>query len=103
MYASNDVIMPVLGMNQDTGKIIRWLVAEGQPVRQGDPLLEVETDKAVAELEAPATGVLSQVEAQAGEDVPVGKRIAVIMPVSQAAPQPLPPAEAAQSVKASPL
>jgi pyruvate dehydrogenase E2 component (dihydrolipoamide acetyltransferase) len=106
MHASNDVIMPVLGMSQDSGKIIRWIVAEGQSVKRGEPLLEVETDKAVAEIEAPATGILSRVTAQAGEDVPVGKLIAVIVPADQAASsRTASPAMAQPSlpVKASPL
>jgi pyruvate dehydrogenase E2 component (dihydrolipoamide acetyltransferase) len=92
MHAANEVIMPVLGMNQDTGKIIKWLIEEGQPVKQGQPLFEVETDKAVAEIEAPVSGVLSTIKAKPGEDVPVGQVIAVIQPsgaavLSQAAPQ----------------
>ena len=103
MHASNDVIMPVLGMNQDTGKIIRWLVAEGQPVKQGEPLLEVETDKAVAEIEAPANGTLSQVTAAAGQDVPVGQRIAIILP-ADSTPNPSPArAQAELTAKAGPL
>ncbi len=77
MHTTN-VIMPVLGMIQESGKIIKWLVREGQPVQQGEPLLEVETDKAVAEIESPASGILSNVTAQEGEDVPVGIVIAVI-------------------------
>jgi pyruvate dehydrogenase E2 component (dihydrolipoamide acetyltransferase) len=107
MHASNDVIMPVLGMNQDSGKIIRWIVTEGHPVKKGEPLLEVETDKAVAEIEAPATGILSQVTAQAGEDVPTGKLIAVILPAGQvagpSAASPLPATQPSLSIKASPL
>jgi pyruvate dehydrogenase E2 component (dihydrolipoamide acetyltransferase) len=103
MHASNEVIMPVLGMSQDTGKIIRWLITEGQLVKQGEPLLEVETDKAVAEIEAPATGILSNVKAQAGEDVPVGQLIAVILPAAQPASPPLTLPKAAQPAKASPL
>jgi pyruvate dehydrogenase E2 component (dihydrolipoamide acetyltransferase) len=94
MHAANEVIMPVLGMNQDTGKIIRWLVPEGQPVTKGEPLLEVETDKAVAEIEAPATGILGRVTARAGEEVPVGQLIATILPAGQATSQsPAPTAE----------
>jgi pyruvate dehydrogenase E2 component (dihydrolipoamide acetyltransferase) len=103
MHAANDVIMPVLGMNQDTGKIIRWLVVEGQPVKKGDPLLEVETDKAVAEIESPATGILSAVTAQDGEDVPVGKIIAVIALAGQSTPSVLPvSASPAVQVKPAP-
>jgi pyruvate dehydrogenase E2 component (dihydrolipoamide acetyltransferase) len=85
MHTANDVIMPVLGMNQDSGKIVRWLIREGQPVKKGDPLLEVETDKAVAEIEAPASGILSGVKAQDGDEVPVGTLIAFISNTTQAA------------------
>lgn len=77
------VIMPVLGMNQDSGKIVQWLVAEGYPIQKGAPLLEVETDKAVAEIEAPASGILRNVTAREGDEVPVGTLIAQI--VSEAA------------------
>jgi pyruvate dehydrogenase E2 component (dihydrolipoamide acetyltransferase) len=76
---STDVIMPALGMAQETGKVLRWLKAEGEPVRQGEPLLEIETDKATAELEAPATGTLVRVTASAGDEIPVGQVIAVIL------------------------
>ena len=89
MLASNAIIMPVLGMNQDSGKIVRWLIAEGQAVKKGEPLLEVETDKAVAEIEAPATGILGKVSAQEGDDVPVGTVIAVILPDHQPQDQPV--------------
>jgi pyruvate dehydrogenase E2 component (dihydrolipoamide acetyltransferase) len=113
MLASNSIIMPVLGMNQDSGKIVRWLVAEGQAVKKGEPLLEVETDKAVAEIEAPASGVLGKVSAREGDDVPVGTLIAVILPDGQpqeqpaVAAQPYPPAKPAApqitAPKASPI
>ncbi len=99
MHAPNEVILPALGISQDTGKIIRWLVAEGQPVKQGEPLLEIETDKAVAEIEAPATGILREVKAQAGDDVPVGTVIAIILPPAPADAPPLP----VRPVTASPL
>ena len=85
MHSANDVIMPVLGMSQTSGKIVRWLIQEGQPVKKGDPLLEVETDKAVAEIEAPASGILSEVKFQDGEDVPVGTLIAFISAADQPA------------------
>jgi pyruvate dehydrogenase E2 component (dihydrolipoamide acetyltransferase) len=107
MHASNEVIMPVLGMIQETGKIIKWLIEEGHPVQQGQPLLEVETDKAIEEIEAPASGILSNVKAQAGDDVPVGQVIAVILPAGEALVQPSmlvsTLAQPAQAVTASPL
>jgi pyruvate dehydrogenase E2 component (dihydrolipoamide acetyltransferase) len=74
-----DVIMPMLGMNQDTGKVLKWLRAEGDVVAKGDPLLEIETDKVTVEIEAPAGGTLSGISAAEGEDVPVGRAIAVVL------------------------
>lgn len=71
--------MPALGMAQDTGKVLRWIKVEGESVLAGEPILEIETDKAVVEIEAPASGVLARVSAQAGEDVPVGQEIALIL------------------------
>lgn len=74
----HDVIMPALGMAQDTGLIVSWLKNAGDPVKVGDPLIEVETDKATMEVEAQAEGFLVDVQAAAGEAVPVGDLIARI-------------------------
>jgi pyruvate dehydrogenase E2 component (dihydrolipoamide acetyltransferase)/2-oxoglutarate dehydrogenase E2 component (dihydrolipoamide succinyltransferase) len=74
----HDVTMPQLGMAQDAGKIVSWLKSPGDAVSKGDALLEVETDKAVMEVEAQASGFLTGVTASAGEDVPVGQVIARI-------------------------
>ena len=52
-----EVIMPALGVAQETGKVLRWLKAEGESIAKGEPLLEIETDKVTVELEAPAEGV----------------------------------------------
>jgi len=71
--------MPALGMAQETGKLIQWLKAAGDSVSKGEPLMEVETDKATVEIEAPATGILANVTAQPGDEVPVGQPIAVIL------------------------
>ena len=75
----HDVIMPALGMAQDTGKIVRWLKKSGEPVSSGEAIMEVETDKAVMEVEAAADGFLSAVSAGDGDDVPVGSVVAVIV------------------------
>jgi len=90
-----DVIMPALGMAQETGKVLRWLKRQGDSVREGEPLLEIETDKATVELEAPASGVLADVSAAEGDEVPVGRVIARIV-----APDEL-PAEGSAPVQAS--
>ena len=73
------VIMPALGMAQETGKLLQWLVQPGAAVNKGDPLMEVETDKATVEIEAPGSGTLTNVTAKAGDEVPVGEIIAVIV------------------------
>ncbi len=71
--------MPALEMAQETGKLISWLKKEGDAIRKGEPLPEIETDKVVVELEAPADGVLAGVKAAAGDVVPVGQTIAWIV------------------------
>src|SRR5262245_40177037 len=78
--------MPALGMAQETGTLIRWLKAVGEAVAKGEPLMEIETDKATVEIEAPAAGVLANVSAQAGDVVPVGQTIAVLLAPGEAAP-----------------
>jgi pyruvate dehydrogenase E2 component (dihydrolipoamide acetyltransferase) len=83
------VIMPALGMAQDTGKVVRWLRSEGDEVVKGEPLLEIETDKVTVEVEAPADGRLAAVTALAGDEVPVGEPVAVVLAVGEsAAPAP---------------
>ncbi len=84
---ATNVILPALGMAQETGKVVRWLKAEGEQVMKGDPLAEIETDKATVELEAPATGVLANVTAAGDEDIPVGQVIAMIVAPGES-PQP---------------
>ncbi|MEO8970897.1 MAG: dihydrolipoamide acetyltransferase family protein [Ktedonobacteraceae bacterium] len=76
---ATNVILPALGMSQDTGKIVQWLKAEGEQVAKGEPLAEIETDKATVEIEAFAAGVLAHITAAVGDDVPVGQVIAVIL------------------------
>src|SRR5271157_2837070 len=73
------VVMPALEMAQETGKLIAWRKKEGDRVTKGEPLLEVETDKAVLEVEAPADGILAGITAEAGADIPVGQTIAWIV------------------------
>jgi pyruvate/2-oxoglutarate dehydrogenase complex dihydrolipoamide acyltransferase (E2) component len=65
--------MPALGMAQETGMLVSWLKHEGEVVTQGEPLMEVETDKATVEIEAAASGTLAGVSAQPGDNIPVGQ------------------------------
>lgn len=74
-----NVIMPALGMDQDTGILVRWIKHEGDTVTQGEPIMEIETDKAVVEVGAEASGVLANVTAAEGDELPVGQVIAQIV------------------------
>ena len=75
---AHDVIMPALGMAQETGLILAWRKSPGDPVKTGEVLMEVETDKAAMEVEALADGYLTEIRAGEGVEVPVGEVIAVI-------------------------
>ena len=88
------VVMPALEMAQETGKLLAWRKREGERVSKGEPLLEIETDKAVVEVEAPADGILAGVKAAEGADIPVGQTIAWIV-----APGEAPPAENAAAAR----
>jgi pyruvate dehydrogenase E2 component (dihydrolipoamide acetyltransferase) len=90
------IVMPALEMAQETGKIISWLKREGDSIAKGEALAEIETDKVVLEIEAPADGVLAGVKASAGDVVPVGQTIAWIV-----APGEQPPVEAASAAPAA--
>ncbi|HLQ76756.1 MAG TPA: dihydrolipoamide acetyltransferase family protein [Terriglobia bacterium] len=80
------VVMPALEMAQETGKIVSWLKKEGEAITKGQPLLEVETDKAVVEIEAGADGVLAGVKSREGDVVPVGTTIAWILAPGEQVP-----------------
>src|SRR6187455_1216752 len=80
------VVMPALEMAQETGKLVSWLKKEGEQVKKGEMLLEVETDKAVVEVEAAQDGILAGVTAQIGDVVPVGQTIAWLVQAGEAVP-----------------
>ena len=82
--------MPDLATNESEILILRWLVPEGGKVERGQPLLEVETDKAIMEVESAVSGTLEEVRCRAGERVPAGRVIAVFE-VEEAASAPGPP------------
>ncbi len=81
-----DVIMPALGMAQETGVIVAWHKKPGDAVAEGDVLFEVETDKATMEVEAQGSGYLAGVTAGEGEEVAVGRTIARITDSAEDAP-----------------
>lgn len=80
------VIMPKYEMTQETGTVGSWLRAEGDAVRKGDPILEIETDKVSMDVESPADGTLVGISAQAGQVVPVGQPIAYVLKAGETWP-----------------
>jgi pyruvate dehydrogenase E2 component (dihydrolipoamide acetyltransferase) len=89
------VVMPALELTQETGKLVAWRKKEGESVAKGEVLLEVETDKAVVEIESPGDGLLAGVKAVSGDVVPVGATIAWLV-----APGETPPTEVAPRASA---
>lgn len=90
----HEIIMPALGMAQDTGTLLAWHKSEGEAVTQGETLFEVETDKTTMEVEAPASGFLVGISASDGDEVPVGQVIAIISDSAES-PTPTPAADSA--------
>jgi pyruvate dehydrogenase E2 component (dihydrolipoamide acetyltransferase) len=98
------VVMPALEMAQESGKLISWLKKEGEAVAKGEPLLEIETDKAVMEIESPADGFLAGVKVGPGAEVPVGRTIAWIVRSGEAPPaEEVPPASGRTTANSAPL
>lgn len=83
---AKEVIMPALGMAQETGTLLAWLKKEGETITKGEPLMTVATDKTDVEIEAPASGILRNVTLQVGQDAPVGQVIAWILAPGETAP-----------------
>ena len=75
---ANAVMMPQAGQSMTEGKIIQWFFKEGDKVRRGDPIFEIETDKANMDVESPADGVLHKILHEAGATVDVLKVVAII-------------------------
>src|SRR5882762_9158255 len=72
------VIMPKLSPTMEEGQLSRWLKKEGDKVSMGEPLAEIDTDKATMEMQALGTGVLRKILIQEGESAPLGQLIAII-------------------------
>lgn len=81
-----EIIMPKLGLTMETGTIVLWRKKEGEPVTEGEVLLEVETDKATVEVPASSSGILSGVKVGTDEPVPVGTVIAYLTAAGESVP-----------------
>ena len=73
-----EVILPRVDMDMERGKLTAWFAKEGDSVVKGEPLFEIETDKAAMEVEAPASGTLRGIVARPGETLAIGAVIARI-------------------------
>ena len=95
---SSQVTLPRLGQGMESGTIVRWLKAEGDRVERGEALYELDTEKVTQEVEADAGGILLKILAGEGEEIEVGKAIAVIgeegEEVAEPGPEPGPEDEA---------
>ena len=74
---ATEVIMPKVDMDMSHGIIVAWRVAEGQAVEKGDPLFDIETDKAAMEVESPASGTVHNLVAE-NVEVAIGEPVAFI-------------------------
>ena len=83
---ATDVIMPQMGFDMEEGTVVRWLKAEGDNVDRGEPIVEVETDKATVEVESFASGLLRRIVVTEGITVPVGQVIGIIASADEALP-----------------
>ena len=69
---ATDIYMPLMGLTMSEGTVVRWLKSTGNPVKKGEAVLEIETDKATVEIEAPSDGVIGPILVAEGKTVPVG-------------------------------
>lgn len=99
---ATSVVMPALELAQETGKVVAWRKQEGEAVRKGEPLLDIETDKAVVEIESPGDGQLAGVTAQVGDQIAVGKVIAWLVAPGEAVPAAEAPTQTGRTGAASP-
>ncbi|NMB17160.1 MAG: 2-oxo acid dehydrogenase subunit E2 [Firmicutes bacterium] len=83
---ATEVLMPKLGLTMEEGSVNSWLKKEGEAVQEGEPLMEIMTDKAAVEVESPASGVLRKIIVPEGETVPLATVIAVITDPDEALP-----------------
>jgi pyruvate dehydrogenase E2 component (dihydrolipoamide acetyltransferase) len=83
---ATEVVVPMLGITVERGKIVEWLKKEGDPVEKGEIIFIVETEKVTTEVESPASGILAKIMVSAGVEVPVLTPVAVITEPGEAVP-----------------
>src|SRR5882757_8936280 len=102
-----DFLVPKLSATMESATVLRWLKEAGQRVRQGEPLVELETDKAAIEVEAPADGTLESILAPEGTELPIGAALGRLTtsgaePAASASPAKAAPPPVAEAKKPAP-
>ena len=85
---ATEIALPQWGMEMQDGTVVKWLKNEGDPVEQGEPLVEIETAKLTTEMESTASGVLAHILVNVGETVPVRAVLAIVAAPGDAVPRP---------------
>lgn len=97
------VLMPRLSVTMKDGIVVQWLKEEGDTVREGEPLMAIETEKVSYEIEAPTSGVLRKILAKEGDIVPVAEAVAIITAPGEEVPEvEAPPVKLRERIIASP-
>lgn len=102
---ATEVVMPQMGYDMTEGTVVKWVKHEGDEVKKGDIIAEIETDKATVEMEADAAGLLRKVTVSEGMTVPVGAVIGIIGTADETLPEvgeTAPPEEEAPAAEAAP-
>lgn len=82
-----EVVLPALGLTVEKGTILKWIKKEGETVKKGEPLYEVEADKVTTEVESPASGILKKILIPEGVEVPILTVVAVITDPAEPLPE----------------
>src|SRR3954454_8531072 len=95
---ATEIRVPTLGESVTEATVARWLKQAGERVERDEPVVELETDKVSLEVPAPAAGVIGEISAPEGSNVPVGAVLATIADGAAASPHPNPPPHAGEGV-----
>ncbi len=82
-----EVVIPMLGITAEKGKILKWLKKEGDFVKKGEPIFELESDKVVTEVESPATGILKKIIVREDIEIPILTVVAIITEKGEELPE----------------
>ena len=85
---AKEVVLPQWGMEMQDGTIISWLKQEGEPIQEGEPLVEIETEKIETELESTASGIIAHILVPAGATVPIRTVLAIVAQPGEEVPRP---------------